>query len=107
MLDGNIYVLIGLVLGSISVLALIFYLIPKMLKEVLLPKDWLTNLRWSVLSLLILVTTMALPSLVYRLLRFIGIEAEALRNVASVTSSISYLGLVIVLVFWFKYKRKD
>lgn len=107
MLDGNIYALTSLVLGSVAVGALIFYLIPLQFNEVLKPKDWLTRLRWRILSLLSLITLMAFPSLVYQFFRYLGTDYESLRNIASITNRLSFLGVVFVLILVFNYKRKD
>ena len=107
MFDGNIFVLISLILGTIAVGTLVFYLIPKQLSEVFKPKDWLTRLRWQILSLLCFITLMALPSLVYQLFRYLGVDYEVLRNMASVTGRLSFLGIVFVLILVFNYKRRS
>lgn len=107
MLDGNIYTLVSLALGTVAVAIIIFYLIPKQLMEVLQPRDWLTRLRWRILALLVLITLMALPSLVYQSFRYAGYDYEILRNISAITGRLGYLGLVYVLILIFNYKRKN
>lgn len=107
MFDGNIYALISLILGAIAVGTITFYIIPRQFNQVLRPHDWLTNLRWQILCAEIFIVMMSFPSLVYQGMRYSGLDSEILRNVASITSRLSFLGLTIVLVLWYNYKRKD
>lgn len=107
MFDGNISTLASMLLGACSVAVLVFYLLPKQFAEVLRPKDWLTALRWQILVLLGFITLMALPSLVYLTLRYMGLEYETMRSIASITNRLSFAGAVLVLVLVFNYKRRD
>lgn len=105
--DLNIYSLIGLVIRSIAIAIILFYIIPKQFKEVLRPKDWLTGLRWQMLLMISLAIVASVPSVVFQVLRTIGIDAPVLRDIASITGNLSFLAISILLVMIYNYKRKE
>ena len=106
--EFNVWAFISLLikLGGLSVI--VFYVIPKQFAEVLRPYNWLTGLRWQILGLFIFSVVSAIPSMTYQMLRSFGnIEADFLRNIASITGNISDLGITILLVLIYNYKQKD
>lgn len=106
-MDVNFYALLSLVIRSISIAIILFYVIPKQFLEVLRPKDWLTGLRWYILLLFTLSILAAIPALVYQAFRTFGIDAPVLRNIASVLNNLSALSTSLLLVAVYNYKKKS
>lgn len=92
---------------AFTALFVMVYLVPKQMKEVLSPKDWLTGLRWQILLTLVFSIIGLVPSVVYLGFRSFGIESEDLRSVASIAGNLSRLANVILLVMIFNYKKKS
>lgn len=105
--DFNIYSLIGLVLRTLAVGIIVFYIIPKQFKEALRPKDWLTGLRWQMLALFSLAIVASVPAIVYQILVTNGIQAPILRNVATISGNLSFLGISIVAAMIYNFKKKE
>lgn len=84
-----------------------FYLFYRQMGEVFRPLDSLSALRWQILSVLGLSIISGIPSLVYQFVRWGGGEAELLRQVATITSNVSQLAIVILLLMIFTYRRKE
>lgn len=105
--DLNIYSLIGLIIRSIAIGIILFYIIPKQFKEVLRPRDWLTGLRWQMLLMFTFAILASVPSVIYQLLRTNGIEAPVLRDISSITGNLSFLAISVLLVMIYNYKRKE
>jgi len=103
----NVYSLIGLVIRSIAIAIILFYIIPKQFKEVLRPRDWLTGLRWQMLLMFSFAILASVPSVVYQILRTIGVDAPVLRDISSVTGNLSFLAISLLLVMIYNYKRKE
>lgn len=103
----NIYSLIGLVIRSIAIGIIVFYVVPKQFKEALRPKDWLTGLRWQMLVLFGLAVIASVPAIVYQIVTSMGIDAPVLRNVASICGNLSFLAISVDAVLIYNYKRKE
>lgn len=104
---NNYSSLLAFLISVVCFAVYLLFLTPRQFKEVLRPRDWLTKLRWIILAILVVSLLTAIPSLVYQYYRTIGIEYTVLRNVATVTSNISKLGLTILLVLVFTYRKSD
>lgn len=105
--DLNWYALVSLVIRSISISIILFYVIPKQFFEVLRPKNWLTGLRWYILMLFVFSIIAAIPSLVYQGYRTFGLDAPALRNIASILGNLSNLSTSVLLVLIYNYKKRS
>lgn len=105
--DTNIFALIGLAIRATAIGIILFYIVPKAFRQVLRPKDWLTGLRWQLLSMFTFSILASVPSVVYQVMRSYGAETELLRNVATVSGNLSFLGISILLVMIYNYKQKE
>lgn len=105
--DLNIFSLIGLIIKAVAISMIAFYIVPKAFKQVLRPRDWLTGLRWQLLGMFSFSILASVPSIVYQIMRTNGMETEVLRNVASVSGNLSFLGISILLVMIYNYKEKE
>lgn len=105
--DLNWYALASLVIRTISIGIILFYVIPKQFFEVLRPKNWLTSLRWYILLLFIFSILAAIPSLVYQAIRTGGADSSILRNIASILGNLSSLSTSMLLVLIYNYKKKE
>lgn len=104
-MNDSIFNIIGLVFWYASILIFLFYTIPRMIIELNRPKDMLTRLRQRMLMMGILIVVMATIPLISRYFRIIGIDAEMLRNISSVTSAALFF--VFSLSFADIYRSKD
>lgn len=102
----NFWSLASFLIRFVGIVVIALYLFPKQIKEVMRPTDGLTGLRWQILGVLGLSVLSALPSVTYQIVRTFGGEAELLRNIASVTSTMSWMLIIVLLVLIFNYKRK-
>lgn len=102
----NISLVFSFVTGILSLFILIT-VIRKQFYEILLPKDWLTGLRWIILGSLLVSLIGIVPVLVYQLFRLFSIDNEFLRNVAGVTGSLSRLSGAVLLFLIYEYKKTD
>lgn len=102
----NVYILIGFIIRLIALAVLVFYIVPRQFIEVLRPRDWLTGLRWQILLLFVLSIIASIPPLIYQLLRLNEVDSEILRNVATITGNLSTLGMTVLIVLIFNYKRR-
>lgn len=99
--------LFALINGIVCLLVYAFFLTPKQIFEVTRPKNWLTRLRWIILSILVISVLTSIPSVVYQYYRTFGHDSEFLRNLATITSQISKTCTTILLVLVFTYKKRD
>src|ERR1700749_4906883 len=102
--DLNLNALSGLIISLVSLVALL-YVAYRQTFEVLRPKNWLTGLRWQIYALLIISIVGLIPAIVYQFCRVINVEANFLRNVATITGAFSRLGSAILLVKVFNYRK--
>lgn len=100
----NYNALSGLVIGVLSLLALC-YIALKQSVEISRPRDWLSGLRWQIFLVIVVSIIGLAPSLMYQYFRTIGIEADVLRNIATITGNVSRLANVILLLLIFSYKK--
>jgi hypothetical protein len=100
-------IVIALIIKFLTLLVMLFYLIPKQVAEVLRPKDWLTGLRWQILLLLIASVITSIPASTYTILRYYGTDSALLREISLITNNVSGLAIIVLLVLIFNYKRKD
>lgn len=78
-----------------------------MVKESTRPRDWLTPLRYRILAAMVLTVLTIVPSLIFQILRYYGIESGELRNIVTITSRVGGLLNLFLLYSIFTYKRKD
>lgn len=102
----NLSILVSLVM-SILTLGAYVYVTRRQIIEVLLPKDWLTNLRIIILTILITSIIGIVPVIVFNVCRLYGLESQTLRDVASVAGNISRLATAILLVFVYEYRKGE
>lgn len=100
------YALVSLLVGAFS-LSILLYVAYRQIKESIRPRDLLTGLRFLILSVLLLSIFSATPSMAYRYIRATGRENQTLRNVATVTNTISQLGTATLLLMIFNYRIRD
>lgn len=91
-MDINVITLLNIV-GSLCGLAIMFYVIPKQIKEVRRPKNEYTRLRWYLLAIPLIYSL----ALVLRLPRLLEILDHPHDNLAAALASLS--GTAIVLSF--------
>jgi hypothetical protein len=99
--------LAAFIISAVCFAVYLFFLTPRQLEEVLRPRDWLTRLRLIILGILLISLLTSVPSLLYQYYRTIGQEHVLLRNVSTVTSNISKLGLTVLLVLVFTYRKRN
>jgi magnesium-transporting ATPase (P-type) len=83
------------------------FLIPRQTKEVLLPADGLTKLRYWLLGVLLLIVLTLIPSITYQLFVAFGHEYKALRNIASIIGGVNLVGMTVLFVLIYTYRRND
>ena len=83
------------------------FLIPRQTKEVLLPADGLTRLRYWLLGVLLLIVLTLIPSITYQLFVSFGHEYKVLRNVTSIIGGVNLVGMTILFVLIYTYRRND
>lgn len=98
------YAIISLLIRTLSIGIILFYVIPKQFMEVLRPKDWLTRLRWQILLLFLFTVFASIPALTYQAGRVNGETNESFRNIVSISSNLSILSTSILLVLIYNYK---
>lgn len=103
----SVYAIIGFALRIMATAIILFYIIPKAFRETLRPKDWLTGLRWQMFSLFSLSVISSIPGVVYQFLLSSGDNSPVLRNVATLTGSLSFFIISVILVMIYNYERKD
>lgn len=103
----NKYFFIRAIITSACCLVFLFFLIPKQTNEVLRPLDGLTRLRWQILGILLLIALTLIPSIVYQFLIAYGHEYKTLRNIVAQISGINLVGLTVLFVMIYRYRRKD
>jgi hypothetical protein len=90
-----------------GLLIFMLFVVPRQFREVIRPKDSLTGLRWRILLLALSCSTATVPPLVYRLIRLLGTDAGFLRNVSTVSSSLSFLAASVLFALIITYRRKE
>lgn len=95
------------IISAVLSFACLMYVVWKQAYEVLLPRDWLSNLRFIIFVLLVISAIGMLPVIVYQSFRLFGIDSEALRSVASVVGNFSRLASAILLVLIYNYKKVE
>lgn len=88
-------------------LVYLFFLIPRQTQEVLKPLDGLTRLRWQILGILLLIAFTLIPSILYQGFVGFGHEYRHLRNVVSIVSRVNLVGLTVLFVMIYVYRRSD
>lgn len=83
------------------------FLIPRQAKEVLLPTDGLTKLRWYLLSILLVIMLTLIPSIVSQFFTATGHNYSLLKNVSAIVGAINLAALTILFVMVYIYRRKD
>lgn len=106
-MDIDIYAVISLILRVFAIGIILFYIIPRQFLEATRPRDWLTGLRWRILILVIFMILSSLPVVVYQQQRIDGTVSDTFRNVASISSNLSYLSMSILLILIYNYKNAD
>lgn len=106
-MDFDIYAVISLILRVFAIGIILFYIIPRQFLEATRPRDWLTGLRWRILILVIFMILSSLPVVVYQQQRIDGTVSDTFRNVASISSNLSYLSMSILLILIYNYKNSD
>lgn len=96
-----------LIITTICFLVFLCFLIPRQTKEVLLPQDGLTRLRYWLLGILLLITITLIPSITFQFFATIGHEYKVLRNVATIVSGVNLVGLTVLFVLVYIYRRTD
>lgn len=104
-MNVNPYALFGVFSSFIAIVVLV-YVCYKQLLETTQPRNWLTNLRWYILVLLMVSAMTAVPALAYQLVRVQGHDSHTLRNFVTITSNISKLTTSFLLLMIWNYKRK-
>lgn len=104
---NNWYALTAFLISFLSLLVYAFFLMPKQINEVLRPKDWLTRLRWIILTILAVSILTSIPGVVYQYSRVLGDESDFLRNFVTISSNISRLASTVLLVLVFTYRKKE
>lgn len=99
--------LIRATITTACLLVFLFFLIPRQMKEVLLPLDGLSRLRWQIFGILLLIALTLIPSIVYQYFIAFGHEYKVLRNIVSIVGGVNLVGLTVLFVMIYVYRRKD
>lgn len=76
-------------------------------QEILRPVDGLTRLRWQILAAVTISIIAGIPALTYHLISIAGGDTGELSRIATVTTNVSQLSIMILLVMIFTYVRRD
>lgn len=104
--DVDMIAAISFAISLLSLGALMF-VIRKQYYEVLIPRDWLTRLRWIIFSTLLASIIGLVPVIAYQYIRMFGGDSETLRSVATVTGNIGRLASTVLLVMIYTYRKKE
>lgn len=104
--NTNPAIVISIVISFLTATVLL-WVAYKQFYEVLMPRDWLTRLRWLILAMLVVAIVGILPVITYQVCRLLGTENEVLRNVASVLGNLSRLAGAVLLMLIYRYKKED
>lgn len=96
--DTNLPSLFSFILTVLITLATALYLVPRQIKQVMRSRSALTPVRWTILAMLIMGILGAFPTMVYQFIRFVGLELLWLRDVATISSSISRLSFFVLII---------
>lgn len=106
----NIYVLIGLIIRSLAIMYMAFYIGTRQYLEVKAPLDpqfaWLRGLRILILTTIIFVVGTATPSVAYQFTQLHEAYPDMLRSVSAITGNLSYAGLAVLFGLIYNYKRR-
>lgn len=103
----NYFFLVRFLITLMCFLTFLFFLVPRQTREVLRPLDGLTGLRYQILGILLLITLTLVPPIVYQFFISLGHEYEVLRNVSSIVGGVNLVGLTVLFVMVYIYRRKD
>jgi hypothetical protein len=103
----NLNVLFNLATGVFYILVLLFYIMPRAVREALLPRSWISPISWALLASFVISVAALTPTLVYQYLRLRGIENEGLRDFINNTAGVFRLASLFMIVTIYKFKRPD
>lgn len=104
----DINLLISIIIRTFSLGVVAFFIIPKMIGEVMRPKSQFTRLRWIVLLLFIISAITTLPVLAYQYMTFLEERpSQHLASLVSVIGSVGSLANTILLLMLFTYKYQE
>lgn len=94
----NLFVALGTCLTLISISILVFYVIPKQVKEVMRPVNEYTPLRWVLLSISLAFILFSILPTVYTLGRLDEPTQFTLQNLASLSSSLRTIAFILLYI---------
>lgn len=103
----NIPVFIRFLATTGCFLVFLFFLTPRQVKEVLLPEDGLTRLRWLLLSVLLVIIITLIPSIVSQFFQAMGHNYRVLRNISAIVGAVNLVSLTILFIMIYIYRRQD
>lgn len=109
-MELNTNALIGLTIRLVALGIVLFFVIPRHIKDMDDTKsdhDGLDRLRWFILILLSLSVVASIPGVVYQLIRTLGYTSLILQNISTISTNTSILGTSILLILIYTYQRKD
>lgn len=92
---------------NVASLCIYIYCGSKQWAEAVLPRDWLTRLRWIILGALIMAAVSVVPVIVYQISRIFGVDSDTLRSIAGTGGGLSRFGGALLLLLIFTYKRSE
>lgn len=109
-MELNINAIIGLVIRVVALGIVLFFVIPRHIKDMDDTKsdhDGLDRLRWFILILLSVSVVASVPGVTYQLVRALGYTSLLLQNISTISTNTSILGTSILLILIYTYKRKE
>ena len=109
-MDWNTNAIIGLIIRLISLGIVLFFVIPRHMRDMddtKLDHDGLDRLRWIILLLLSLSIVASIPGVAYQVVRSLGYSSIILQNISTISTNASILGTSILLILIYTYKRKE
>lgn len=103
----NIPVAIRFLATTGCFLVFLFFLTPRQVKEVLLPEDGLTRLRWYLLSVLLVIIITLIPSMVSQFFQAIGYDYRILKNISAIVGAVNLVSLTVLFIMIYIYRRND
>lgn len=103
----NIPIFIRFLVTTGCFLVFLIFLFPRQLKEVILPEDGLTRLRWYLLSILLVIIVTLIPSIVSQFFQAMGHDYSVLRNISAIVGAANLGALTVLFVMIYIYRRKD